>query len=138
MNNQIKFHIALNVSEIGATVDFYKGLFNAEPVKLKDDYAKFELDEPGLVISFIQAPDKISSHFGHLGLRVANEAQLAKRKEEVEKKLQIALEETNTNCCYAQQDKFWVNDPDGYEWEVYHFKKDVDKNDKRPQAVACC
>ncbi|MEQ8470007.1 MAG: ArsI/CadI family heavy metal resistance metalloenzyme [Marinoscillum sp.] len=138
MQEQIKFHIGLHVSDINKTVEFYQHLFNQAPVKQKVDYAKFELDNPGLVISFMQAPAHVSNQFGHLGLRVANQEQLAARKEEVEKFLDIALEEKNTNCCYAQQDKFWVNDPDGYEWEVYHFKKDVEKQDKQFEASPCC
>ncbi|MEQ9306513.1 MAG: ArsI/CadI family heavy metal resistance metalloenzyme [Marinoscillum sp.] len=138
MQEQIKFHIGLHVSDINHTVEFYKHLFNQEPIKQKSDYAKFELDEPGLVISFIEAPDHVAKGFGHLGLRVSTSAQLAARKQDVESHLEIALEEKNTNCCYAQQDKFWVTDPDGYEWEVYHFKKDVEKSTERVEASPCC
>lgn len=138
MSEQIKFHIGLHVSDINRTVVFYQHLFDRPPVKQKSDYAKFELEEPGLVISFNEAPNHVANTFGHLGLRVTSPAQLATRKQDVEAHLEIALEEKNTNCCYAQQDKFWVTDPDGYRWEVYHFKKDVDKKDEKLETTPCC
>lgn len=132
-----KFHIGLNVSNIEATVNFYRHLFGIEPVKEKRDYAKFELDNPGLVISFIESPEKVGSHFGHLGIRVNSDSELEEKKAAVSTHLNIGLEEENTNCCYAHQNKFWVNDPDGYEWEVYHFLKDAE-NPERYSAAACC
>lgn len=138
MNNQTKFHIALHVSDINRTTSFYRDLFGQEPVKIKEDYAKFELDNPGLVISFLQKPDEVQAGFGHLGLRVLSEKELSDKKALIEGKLQIALEEQNTNCCYAHQDKFWVNDPDGYEWEIYYVKEDSGQQEKRHQLSMCC
>ncbi len=137
MENQNKFHIGMHVSDINKTVEFYRHLFGSEPVKQKTDYAKFELDNPGLVISFIESAQKVGNHFGHLGIRVNSNAELERRKSEVSGYLNIALEEEATNCCYATQNKFWVNDPDGYEWEVYHFIRDAEKNEKNI-AVTCC
>ena len=137
MENQNKFHIGLHVSSIQKTVDFYQNLFGAQPIKQKEDYAKFELDNPGLVISFIESPKKVGSHFGHLGIRVNSQDELELKKKEISDYLQIALEEEATNCCYAIQNKFWVNAQDGYEWEVYHFIEDVEKKEKY-SAVSCC
>ncbi len=137
-----KFHIGLNVSDIDQTVTFYKKLFKSPPVKVEKDYAKFELDNPGLVISFIQS-EKASPQFGHLGIRVNTQEELEQRKAEVESLIEIQLEEKNTSCCYAIQNKFWVNDPDGYEWEVYHFLKDdnklkSDQPKDQKELVGCC
>ncbi len=118
-------HISLNVKSIADTVDFYTKFFNSEPAKVEDRYTKFELDEPALTISFIENEKGVKSNFGHLGIQV-------KTKEELNDKLNLArgskivqLEEIETACCYAIQDKFWVKDPDGYEWEVYHFLEDT-------------
>ena len=132
-----KFHVALHVSDISKTIAFYEALFNTPPIKTKTDYAKFEINNPGLVISFIETPGKVAPGFGHLGLRVESEEILKGRKEEISEKIDIALEEENTNCCYARQNKFWVNDPDGYEWEVYHMVEDVEKNDVHIEATCC-
>ncbi|MEO9476842.1 MAG: ArsI/CadI family heavy metal resistance metalloenzyme [Cyclobacteriaceae bacterium] len=138
MNDQLKFHLSLFVSDIDETVSFYQTLFGVEPVKVKEDYAKFETENPGLVISFIQSPEKVRADFGHLGFRVESKEMLATKKQELEEKIAIALEEENTACCYAFQDKFWVSDPDGYEWEVYHFIEDVQQLAKKQSAVSCC
>ena len=132
----------MNVSDIEKSVPFYTKLFGAEPIKVEEDYAKFELDNPGLVISFIQS-DKASPDFGHLGIRVNSQSELDLRKKEVESQLEIRLEEKNTSCCYAVQNKFWVKDPDGYDWEVYHFLKDDNKlkgdaAENQKELVGCC
>ncbi len=137
MENQNKFHIGMHVTDIQKTVDFYQHLFGVQPIKQKKDYAKFELDNPGLVISFIESPKKVGNQFGHLGIRVNSQEELEAKKIEVSGYLEIALEEEATNCCYAVQNKFWVNDPDGYEWEVYHFIEDAEKKPKY-SAVSCC
>lgn len=139
-----KFHVGLNVTNIEQTTDFYKRLFGQEPVKVEKGYSKFELDNPGLVISFIESKNP-SPQFGHMGIRVNSDTDLAEKKAELESLMKIELEETNTSCCFAMQNKFWVKDPDGYEWEVYHFLKDDDKMGGRQDAkegkkdlVACC
>ncbi|XOV92700.1 MAG: ArsI/CadI family heavy metal resistance metalloenzyme [Bacteroidota bacterium] len=137
MENQNKFHIGIHVSNIRETINFYQHLFGTEPVKIKRDYAKFELDNPGLVISFIESPEQVSNQFGHLGIRVNSDEELQSKKKEVSEYLKITLEEEATNCCYATQNKFWVSDPDGYEWEVYHFLKDSEAKE-RNSVVACC
>lgn len=139
-----KFHIGLNVGDIEKTTAFYTKLFGQAPIKEEKGYSKFELDNPGLVISFIES-EKTGPQFGHLGIRVNSQEELAQKKSEVEQLLKIELEEKNTSCCYAVQDKFWVKDPDGYEWEVYHFLKDDDQMGGRAsidatnkELVGCC
>ena len=141
---QFKFHIGLNVSDIGQTTTFYRRLFGQDPIKTKPGYAKFELDNPGLVISFIESTQP-GPHFGHLGIRVNSQEELKTKKQEVESLIKIELEEKNSACCYAVQNKFWVKDPDGYEWEVYHFLEDAEQmggrntsEDKKEELVGCC
>lgn len=133
-------HISLYVKSIDETVNFYTKFFNAPAAKVQDDYAKFELDEPALTISFVKKEEASSIGAGHFGIQV-------KTKEELNEKLNLArgnklveTEELDTACCYAIQDKFWVKDPDGYEWEVYQFITDSDKmSDKsEAKAEACC
>jgi len=140
--NQFKFHVGLNVEDIEKTVSFYQKLFGTNPIKVEKDYAKFELDNPGLVISFIESK-KASPQFGHMGIRVNSQEELEERKKAIESQIEIQLEENNTSCCYAVQNKFWVSDPDGYEWEVYHFLKDDNKlksgqAEGHKELVGCC
>ncbi|MFY0599167.1 MAG: VOC family protein [Cyclobacteriaceae bacterium] len=138
MKNQMKFHLSLFVSDVEKSVAFYEKLFDQPVSKTKTDYFKFDLDNPGLVISFIKSPDKVKSDFGHLGFRVENLEALEGKKKLLKESLDITLEEENVACCYAKQDKFWVNDPDGYEWEVYHFLEDVNTDEPKHSAVSCC
>ncbi len=134
-------HISLYVKSIQDTVDFYTKFFNASAAKVEAGYAKFELDAPALTISFVET-EKVPKppHFGHLGIQVET-------KEELNEKLNLArgqkiveLEEIETACCYAIQDKFWVADPDGYEWEVYHFISDDSRMGSKgdTEGEACC
>ncbi len=137
-----RMHVSLYVSNIYQTADFYSKFFNQAPAKIKPDYLKFVLEEPSLIISFVQNPEKANDQFGHLGFQVATEEALHERLKAVQSKELKTLEEMGTNCCYAAQDKFWVSDPDGIMWEVYYFHKDVEFNDPRYSAkegaVACC
>lgn len=136
---QQKFHLSLFVSDTEKTVSFYTRLFGTEPSKVKADYVKFELADPALVITFLQAPDKVQSHFGHLGFLVNSTEEVEARKDALKTSgIEIGLEEQEVACCYAKQDKFWVNDPDGYEWEVYHFIEDVNQNEEKYTAAPCC
>ena len=133
-----KFHISLGVTDISETVNFYSKLFGQEPVKVKPDYAKFEMDNPGLVISFTLSAEVAHQEFGHLGIRVDSNELLEERKSEVQQFLEIALEEKETNCCHAKQNKFWVADPDGYRWEIYHFIEDVHTDQPKEELIGCC
>ena len=136
-----RMHVSVYVKNIYQTADFYTNFFGQNPDKIKPDYCKFTLDEPSLIISFVQNKEKVSREFGHLGIQVASIADLESRLKEMNVRSIDALEEMGTNCCYANQDKFWVTDPDGYMWEVYYFHEDVEWNDPRyqiQQEGACC
>lgn len=136
-----RMHVSLYVSNLAETVDFYNTFFGQRASKIKPGYAKYVLDNPSLIISFVENGERVASSFGHLGLQVGT-------KEDMEQRLAIAKmqnlvhkEEKGTACCYAIQDKFWVNDPDGHQWEVYYFHEDVEFNDPHYEteaASACC
>lgn len=126
-----RMHVSLYVSNIENTVSFYKRFFNQDPAKVKVGYAKFELDEPSLIISFVENKDRVSENFGHLGIQVSDTEELKSRLgQAMVQKLSID-EEIGVNCCYAKQDKFWVTDPDKVQWEVYYFHEDAEFNDPR-------
>jgi catechol 2,3-dioxygenase-like lactoylglutathione lyase family enzyme len=136
-----RMHVSLYVSNIYQTADFYTKFFGQNPDKIKPDYAKFTLENPSLIISFVQNPEKVNSEFGHLGMQVETLELLEQRLSTMKTKAVPVLEEMGTNCCYATQDKFWVSDPDGHMWEVYYFHQDVEFNDPRfasQEANACC
>ena len=136
--SRTKFHAGLNVSNVAKSAAFYADLFQAEPVKTRDDYSKFETDE--IVLSLIQTPSDIDTRFGHFGLRVADEQALRTRFEYLKERGHAILEEGKVECCYALQDKFWVTDPDGYRWEIYQFLEDSQKISEpaKVEDEACC
>jgi catechol 2,3-dioxygenase-like lactoylglutathione lyase family enzyme len=128
-----RMHVSLYVSDLAATVGFYTTFFGQEPTKVRPGYAKYTLDRPSLIISFVENPDRVQSHFGHLGFQVETLAEMEQRLEAARATGLVPREELGTACCYAKQDKFWVNDPDGVEWEVYYFHEDAEFNDPRYQ-----
>lgn len=134
-------HVSLNVENIAKTTAFYDRFFGQSPAKVREGYAKYELDSPGLVISFVQGKEGINPEFGHLGFRVASQEDLNLQLALAKKHGFVQLEEKGTACCYAIQDKFWTVDPDGYRWEVYYFHGDTEQNDPEynlTEEEGCC
>jgi catechol 2,3-dioxygenase-like lactoylglutathione lyase family enzyme len=134
-------HVSLYVRDIQQSVAFYTQFFGVEPTKVKADYAKYILEEPSLIISFVQNPDRVQQNFGHLGFQVETLEDLNIRLWQARKLGLVSKEEAGTNCCYAKQDKFWVQDPDGAQWEVYYFHEDAEFNDPHYEgdaAAVCC
>ena len=135
-----RMHVSLYVSDLERSLAFYISLFETLPSKVKPGYAKFELDNPSLIISFVEHPERVQNAFGHLGFQVETMAELERKLDHAKRMNLPVLEEMGTNCCYALQDKFWVKDPDGTQWEIYYFHEDVAFNDPKYQteAEACC
>ena len=136
-----RMHVSLYVQNIAETVNFYTSFFGQPADKVKPGYAKYILDNPSLIISFVENKERVQPHFGHLGFQVGKLEELHRKLEEAKAKKMDILEEIGTNCCYAEQDKFWVKDPDGHQWEVYYFHKDAEFNDPHyasEDASACC
>ncbi|MFT7113608.1 MAG: catechol 2,3-dioxygenase-like lactoylglutathione lyase family enzyme [Candidatus Azotimanducaceae bacterium] len=136
-----KMHVSLYVSNLNESLAFYTRFFGQEAAKVAPGYFKFELNQPALIISFLENPERVNTNFGHLGIQVASKEEVLARLGFVEQQGLVAKEEIDTACCYAVQDKFWVNDPDGTQWEIYYFHKDVAFNDPKfenGEATACC
>ena len=134
-------HVSFYVSDISKTVTFYSKFFGQEPSKVKTGYAKYVLEKPSLIISFVENKKRVQSNFGHVGFQVETVEELNSKLEEAKKLNLVSKVETGTNCCYAKQDKFWLNDPDQVQWEVYYFHADAEFNDPHyelGQASACC
>jgi catechol 2,3-dioxygenase-like lactoylglutathione lyase family enzyme len=115
----VKFHVSLNVRDLSRSVAFYQALFGLTPAKAYTDYAKFEVNEPPLILSLKPHWAGRGGQLNHLGLRLRTVEALA----EVQKRLAEAgyrpVRQDGVRCCYAHQTKFWVVDPDETLWEVY-------------------
>ena len=124
MTPAVRFHVSLNVNSLERSVAFYKILFNREPAKLRADYAKFEPDDPPLVLSLEPNGRAGGGTLNHLGIRLPDARLLVAMQERLEKSGIRSQREEGVECCYARQTKFWVHDPDGTLWELYTLDDD--------------
>lgn len=132
----MKVHISLNVSDVKQSIEFYKKMLGVEPVKVKNDYAKFDVQNPPLNLTMNQIAVEKGGSLSHLGLQVeSTDEVLTIGKRWVENGL-TTLDEMKTDCCYALQDKTWVSDPDGNKWEVFVVLENIGEKDI--SASACC
>lgn len=120
----LKAHLAINVKDVETSIEFYKKLFGIDPSKVRTGYAKFNVENPPLNFTLNQVPFNERGALSHLGIQVGSTADVhATRQRWIESGL-VARDEMQTSCCYALQDKTWVRDPDGNEWEVFVVLKD--------------
>ena len=122
----LKVHVALNVINVETSIAFYRKLFSVDPVKVRQGYAKFDVAFPPVNLSLNQAnlPNVELGSLSHLGIQVpSTEDVLAIRQQWLDAGL-APRDEMQTTCCFALQDKAWVNDPDGNAWEVFAVLKD--------------
>jgi len=117
--NTLKAHLAINVRDVPASIEFYKKLFGIEPLKVRTGYAKFDVANPPLNFTLNQVPFDGSGALSHLGIQVATTDDVIAMRDGWKASGLTPREEMQTTCCYALQDKAWVHDPDGNEWEAF-------------------
>jgi len=118
----LKIHVALNTEQFEQSVTFYKSFFGKDPVKLKPGYAKFDIEQPGLNLTLNEGPVASKGALNHLGIQVGSTDDVVAATARLKAAGLLTREEVNTDCCYALQDKVWIKDPNGYEWEVFTVK----------------
>jgi catechol 2,3-dioxygenase-like lactoylglutathione lyase family enzyme len=118
----IKVHIGLNTEKFRESVEFCRSFFGKEPVKLKPGYAKFDIDQPGLNFTLYEGKVPEKGALNHLGIQVENTDDVVAAAARLKSAGLITREELGTDCCYALQDKVWVTDPNGYQWEFFTVK----------------
>lgn len=138
MTTFLKPHVSINVRNVERSVEFYKKMFGIEPSKVRTGYAKFDVQTPPLNLALNEMPSLAGpGALSHLGLQVgSSEDVLAVRERWAEAGL-ITRDEMQTDCCYATQDKTWVHDPDGNEWEAFVVLQD-NLPEKAGATSACC
>lgn len=120
----IKAHISLNVKDIENSIKFYQKFFGIEPAKVRKGYAKFDVQNPPLNLALNEFPYKERGALSHLGIQVASTEDVLATKSRWEEVGLLTRDEMQTSCCYALQDKTWVRDPDGNQWEVFVILQD--------------
>lgn len=132
-----RVQLALRVADLQASIDFYSKLFDAEPAKLRPGYANFAIAEPPLKLVLIEGAGGEPTRLDHLGVEVEDSSLVNDATQRLAAAGLATLEENDTACCYALQDKVWVTGPGGEPWEVYVVKGDADVLEKAADS-ACC
>ncbi len=131
-----KVHVSLDVNDIEESARFYSTLFGMTPSKRKPGYAKFDVAEPAINLTLQESRHCCLQGLNHMGIRVNSTDEVLAFKQQLEKGGVKTLDEMNTTCCYAVQDKIWVADPTGFRWEIYVFKGDSETAHDRPASSA--
>jgi hypothetical protein len=112
-----RFHVHVGVDDLTQSIRFYSTLFATEPTVIKDDYAKWMLEDPR--VNFAISTVSGHSGFSHLGIQAEDETELAEVYDRLAKAEHPIVEAKATTCCYARSDKQWIADPQGVPWETF-------------------
>jgi catechol 2,3-dioxygenase-like lactoylglutathione lyase family enzyme len=124
-----RVQLALNVSDLDAAVDFYSALFGVTPAKVRPGYANFTVPDPPLKLVLIENGAArgvgIPGALNHVGIEVSSTEAVGRAAARLSGDGVVTAEEYGTTCCYAVQDKVWVEDPDQAPWEIYTVLSDA-------------
>ncbi len=133
-----RVQLALNVNDIDQAVDFYAKLFGAGPAKRRPGYANFAIADPPLKLVLLENPGQGGS-LNHLGVEVPDTGTVGAEQARLAGAGLASSDQGQTTCCYAQQDKFWVQGaPDGEAWEIYTVLADSATFYAEGHGEACC
>ncbi len=136
----MRAHLSLNVKDVSRSITFYSQVFGQEPQKKTGTYAKFDIQNPALNFSLLEAGEKRQlSRVNHLGIEVESAGEVKAWADRLAGLGLETLKEEGTDCCYALQDKVWFRDPDGNAWEVFfvHSQLPTEAAEPPKQKVAC-
>jgi hypothetical protein len=113
-----RLHVHVHVDDLAQSIRFYSTLFAVEPTVVKDDYAKWMLEDPRANFAISTRAGNIAG-VSHLGIQVEDEAELTEVYDRMSRAERPIVEAKTTTCCYAQSDKQWIADPQGVPWETF-------------------
>jgi catechol 2,3-dioxygenase-like lactoylglutathione lyase family enzyme len=119
-----KFHVSLYAADIATAVERYKKILGIEPAKVRHDFAKFELEDPPVVLSVNLGGEP--GTLSHLGIRYPGTGEVLTEMVRTKNEKLDLLQQQGTTCCYAKSDKYWVRDADGVPWEMYTLLADAE------------
>jgi catechol 2,3-dioxygenase-like lactoylglutathione lyase family enzyme len=133
-----RVQLAINVDDLETSVDFYRRLFRTEPTKIRPGYANFAVAEPPLKLVLIENPGRGGS-LNHLGVEVEDVDTVDAIQTRLAEDGLASVDERGTTCCYAKQDKFWVEGtPNGESWEIYTVLADSATPNGEAEGQVCC
>ena len=121
-----KVHLHMHASDLDKSRDFYVRFFGGAPVKEKTGYVKFLPEWAPVNLALSPGRSGGDGSVDHVGIQIDSPAAVMEHLARVKASGLAVREEIGVNCCHANQDKFWVRDPDGVEWEVYHLNYDLE------------
>ena len=137
-----RLQLALNVSDLDEAIDFYSRLFATPPAKVRPGYANFAVADPPLKLVLIEHADAggtgVAGRLNHLGVEVEDSMQVAAASGRLAGEGFETLDQQATTCCYAVQDKVWVEDPDQMPWEIYAVLADAPVESGLAGDGTCC
>ncbi|HWG63522.1 MAG TPA: ArsI/CadI family heavy metal resistance metalloenzyme [Streptosporangiaceae bacterium] len=134
-----RVQLALNVSDIDEAIAFYSKLLHTTPAKVRPGYANFAVEQPPLKLVLLEDPSQGGS-LNHLGIELSDTDEVDAEQARLAEAGLVSVDERATTCCYAKQDKFWVQDaPDGRSWEIYTVLADSQTFfDEEAEGPGCC
>ena len=142
-----RVQLALNVSDLDRALEFYSKLFGTAPAKVRPGYANFAIADPPLKLVLIEDADALPGTLNHLGIEVERTEEVAAAEARLSAEGLATAVEQQVACCYAVQDKVWVDGPGGEPWEIYTVLADADtsadtsagpQQPAAPGGPACC
>lgn len=135
-----RFHVHVHVEDLAKNIAFYSALFNQQPTRQEDDYAKWMLQDPP--VNFAISNRGGTPGVDHLGIQVESTEDLASLKANAKRADMALLDEGETTCCYARSDKYWLTDPQGVAWEQFHTLENIpvfnQPKEKAAVTPGCC
>jgi hypothetical protein len=141
-----RLHVHVAVDNLSDSIGFYSKMFAVEPTVLKDDYAKWMLDDPR--VNFAISQRGRPAGLDHLGIQVESAGELDEMQARLTSLQPVVAKEADVSCCYAKSDKYWSVDPSGIAWESFHTLGSVpmyyggetteEKSTEEKSASACC
>ena len=134
-----KVHLHLHTNDLAASKAFYRAFFGEEPVKEREGYVKFLPGWAPVNLALSAHEGSVpGSALSHFGIQLPNSKDVLMQLDRVQRAGMYVRVEMGVNCCHANQDKFWVKDPAGLEWEVYHLNFDLPETTPADKQTSCC
>jgi len=134
-----RVHLHISVPDIEAGIAFYTSLFDAPPIVIKSDYAKWMLEDPRVNLAISARARAVG--VDHVGIQVDNAAELGELAGRLKAAGALTIDQEATTCCYAKSDKSWVTDPAGVRWESFYTHGEATaygEDEVLPPPAACC